>query len=55
MKIEKPEEELSNQLKMPQNQMLDSIKHSDALKLSETTKALVAQFALRAKYSVVGY
>ena len=32
MKIEKPEEELSNQLKMPQNQMLDSIKHSDALK-----------------------
>ena len=57
MKIEKPEEELSNQLKMPQNQMLDIIKHSDALKLSETTtttKALVAQFVLRAKYSVVG-
>ena len=35
-------------------QMLDIIKHSDALKLSETTKALVAQFVLRAKYSVVG-
>ena len=32
MKIEKPEEELSNQLKMPQNQMLDIIKLSDALK-----------------------
>ena len=54
MKIEKPGKELSNQLKMPQNQMLDIIKHSDALKLSETTKALVAQFVLRAKYSVVG-
>lgn len=39
------------------NEMLsETLKHSDALKfLSETTrttKALVAQFALRAKYSV---